>query len=349
MRSAGWPIFSTGGLAVRLPAIARALVAGAWALAALAGDVRGQEVVLAPTDAQACLSPAEAKRERPVYPAEELRLKDGHTVHAEFVFDAPDSRPAVEILDGNSVGPYENAVRDYARQLRVPCMKPGAAPVHLRQDFVFEPNDGRKVVWTAATDAADAHRRELLKCGTWPKGRDGYIRYPTSALQERLQGIVVVKLRFVDPAAAPELTIIDDAGSGAFVNALRPYVEQMRVPCLQQEPVEFHMFFKFQIPGRGESKLVLKDLDLQTYLGIVSSAPPAYFDTSTMGCPFDVRLKFRQPFEPNGIAELEQDVPARHAFLDWLAALKLDIEPARAKQLFGQVSTIHVPCVKLDI
>ena len=333
----------------RLATLLRAFVASAWGWAALAGAACAQEVTLAPSEAQACLAPAEAQRERPVYPAEELRLKDGHTVHAELVFDTPDGRPSVEFLDGNHVQPYEDAVRDYARQLRVPCLEPGAAPVHLRQEFVFEPNDGRKVAWTAATDVADARRRELLKCGTWPKGRDGYIRYPTTALQEKLQGIVVVKLRFVDAAAPPELAVIDDAGSGAFVNALRPYVEQMRVPCLQQEPVEFHMFFKFQIPGRGETKLVLKDLDLQTYLGVVASTPPAYFDTHTMGCPFDVRLKFRQPFEPNGIAELEQDVPARHAFLDWLASLKLDVEPAKAKQLFGQVSTIHVPCVKLDI
>lgn len=322
-------------------------VAGAaclWALGAQA-----QEVLLAPSDVQACLAPAEAQRERPVYPAEELRLKDGHTVHAEFVFDGPDSRPSVEILDGNHVEHYEAAVREYARQLRVPCMRPGAAPVRLRQDFVFEPNDGRKVVWSAATDVADEHRRDLLKCGTWPKGRDGYIRYPATAMRDHRQGIVVVKLRFVDPAAPPELSVLDDAGSGAFIKALRPYVEQMRVPCLQHEPVEFHMFFKFQLADLGEKKLVLKDLDLQTYLGVVSSVPPAYFDTNTMDCPFDVRLKFRQPFEPNGIAELEQDVPARHAFLDWLAALKLDVEPAKAKQLFGQVSTIHVPCVKLDI
>ena len=307
------------------------------------------EVLLPPSDAQACLSPAEGDRVRPVYPAEELRLKDHTTVHADLVFDAPDHRPTVEFLDGNHVGAFEESVRDYARQLRVPCMKPGAAPVRLHQDFVFEPNDGRKVVWTAVSDQADVRRRELLKCGTWPKGRDGYIRYPTTAVQSRLQGVVVVRALFVDPAEPPEVTVIDDAGSGAFVLAVRPYLEQMRVPCLKDEPVAFHMFFNFRLDGTSATKHVLKDLDLQTYLGVASSAPSAYFDTNTMGCPFDVRLKFRQPFEPNGISELETDVPARHAFLDWLASLKVDMEPAKAKELFGQVSTIHVPCAKLDI
>lgn len=307
------------------------------------------EVLLAPSEAQGCLFPAEGDRVRPVYPAEELRLKDHTTVHADLVFEGPDRRPDVEILDGNHEDAFEDSVRAYAKQLRVPCMKPGAAPVRLHQDFVFEPNDGRKVVWSAVSDQADVRRRQVLKCGTWPKGREGYIRYPTTAMQSRLQGIVVVRALFTDPALPPEVSVIDDAGSGAFVAAVRPYIDKMRIPCLQDEPVAFHMFFNFRLDGVAATKRVLKDLDLQTYLGVVSSAPSAYFDTNTMACPFDVRLRFRQPFELNGIDELEADVPARHAFLDWLAGLKLDIEPAKAKELFGQVSTIHVPCVKLDI
>ena len=322
----------------------------ALALGAAASLAQAQpEVRLAPSAEQACLAPAEDVRARPVYPERELRLKDGTTVRVELEFDGPDERPSVHFLDGNHVAAFEDAVREYARQLRVPCMKAGAAPVKLRQDLVFEPNDGRKVVWSAATDEADTQRRKLLACGTWPQGRDGHIDYPATALRERLQGLVVVRLRFVAPDAPPQLEVVDDAGSSAFIAAVRPYVEQMRVPCLQDEPVDFHMFFHFWMDTVASRKRVLKDLDLVTYLGVVSPVRGVYFDTNTMHCPFDVRLKFRQPFEPNGISELESDDPSRHVFLEWLGGLKLDIDAHRAKDLFGQTSTLHVPCVKLDL
>jgi hypothetical protein len=342
-------------LAVNVAAIARrcrdalCLVAGLAAASFSAGALAQPEVRLAPTEAQSCLFPAEADRVRPVYPEGELRMKTSYTAHAELVFDGPDARPSVEFTNGNSMPAFEDAVRDYARQLRVPCMKPGAPPVRLRQDFAFEPNDGRKVAWTAVGDEADVHRRELLKCSVSPKGEGSRIRYPSSALSRGLQGIVVTRLRFDAADAPPALEVVDDASSGAFVQAIRPFVEQMRVPCLQHESVEVYAFFDFRIDNVASTRLVLKDFDLKTYLGVVKPAGGVYFDTQTMHCPFDVRLTFRQPFEPNTIAELEADDPSRHAFLDWLASLQLNIDARRAKDLHGQSSTLHVPCVKLDL
>ena len=318
-----------------------------WALAGVSWA--GPEATLAPSTAAACMTPALADRGRPEYPEEPLRLKERSTVEIELVFEAPGEAPEVKFLNRNHRDVFERPIKDYARTLRVPCMAAGAPPVRLRQEFVFEPNDGRKVVYTAISDAEEGQRRKLLECAVWPKGEAAAVEYPPGDLRALRQGIVVVRARFVDPGRAPELEVLDNGGSRYFVEAVRPYLAQMRMPCLEGDPLDLHMFFRFMIDGASGTRQVLKDLSLREYLGMGEVTRGVYFDTTMMACPFDVRLKFRQPFEPNGISELEAAVPARHAFLDWLASVKLKIDPKLAKELFSQESTVHVPCTRIDL
>jgi len=160
----------------------------------------------------------------------------------------------------------------------------------------------------------------------------------------------VTRLRFVDDLQPPTLQVLFDGGDKRFVAAIAEYVAALRLPCLHDGPFEMLLFFDFKFEGEGK-KYVLKDLDLSGFLGAVKPIPTgsAYFDTTTMKCPFDVRLTFKQPFAPNRVDELEDDVPARHAFIDWLASLEINVGDKPVTDLIGQPMNIHVPCATIDL
>ena len=333
---------STNRLAARLLGAAACLLA-----AGAAHAQAGSELSSSP--ALRCLTPASDDRVKPVYPPRLYEAKIGGSVEVELEFTAPDRRPKVRI-EGRPRDEFGDAIEDYAKQLRVPCMSAGGEPVHLRQTFDFIPNDGRKVVWTTPTDTADAARKELLKCTVKPPA--GVLRYPRDMVRQGRDGTVLTRVHFFDPKAAPTFEVLYDGGDRSFAEAVPDYIEQLRLPCMGSAPVDEDYQFVFRIEGGGSYKRrVLKDLPLQTFLGAIKPIKPdsIYFDTNTMKCPFDVRLRSRQPLEVNKVEELEEDVPGRHAFLDWLAERELNLDRNAAGEVYGQSMVVHVPCVKIDL
>lgn len=297
--------------------------------------------------AERCLSPAAADRVKPEYPAAMLEINRGERIHARFTFAGPDSAPSVELSD--ALRDFKSAILQYARQLRVPCMGVGDAPVTLLQDFDFVPNDGRKVALTLPLDASAGSSKSA--CGVHLTGQGiPAIRYPEQPLKSRLEGNVVVRLHFFDPAKAPELTVLDDGGSKQFVRAVEPSVEALRMTCLGKDPVDLQVFYTFVIDGSA-NRVVLRDQTLVQFLGGVKpiGSGSVYFDTKLMKCPFDVRLTFRQPWNRNRIDELEEDVESRHAFLNWLSTLELDLRARDANRVLGQSMLIQVPCIVLNL
>lgn len=339
----------TAGGARDFASARRWLCAAVAALGMLATGARAQEAELASSSAQRCLSPAVDDRVKPVYPSKLYDMKVGETVEAEFTFTGPDSRPRVH-FDLPPRPEFADAIEEYAKQLRVPCMGAQESFVHLRQSFVFTPNDGRKVAWTTPIDTADAARQEQMKCLVKPSPE--LIRYPSAMMRVAREGTVLARVRFTDPAAPPAIDVLYDGGDRSFAEAISDYVARLRLPCLAGAPLEEDYSFIFRIDGGGNLKRhVLKDQTLQNFLGVVKpvKAGSAFFDTGTMKCPFDVRLKFRQPVESNKIEELEEDVPARHAFLDWLGEREVNLERKLAGELYGQTMTIHIPCARIDL
>ena len=337
-----------------MTALRSALLASAAALGAVLGPAgtahADPSIELAASPAQRCLFPAADERVKPVYPPKLYEARLGDSVTATFEFSGPDGAPGVD-FDGEPRLEFREAIADYARQLRVPCMDARGGHVKLKQAFDFVPNDGRKVVWTRPYEEADRHRQELMRCIVKPDASE--VHYPQEMVRQGRDAMVVARLSYFDPQQPPKYDILNDGGSHLFANAVARYVDGLRMPCLTGGPVEAIINFNFAIEG-GDGSLqrrVLKDLPLPTFLAVAKPVPPnsVFFDTNGMKCPFDVRLTFLQPYRPNRVDELEEDVPARHAFLDWLGEREFNLEPKAAAKLYGQQMTLHVPCVKIDL
>ena len=327
----------------------RGLVAALLAIAALGSATQAEaqaRMTLGASPAERCLFPAVADRAKPAYPAELLRLKQGASFEAEFVFAGPGTAPDVRFPTDPDVE-YRDAVVAYAKQLRLPCMDKAGAPVTLKQGFDFVPNDGRKVAWTTPAEPLDSQRREQLKCIV--SDAEARPEYPLDMVRAGRQGTVVARIRFVASDRPPEVEILDNGGGHHFGDNVVRMAATMRMPCLRDAPVEMMMHYRFIIDGA--SRPVLGDLDLKSFLATVKPVAPgsAFFDTRTMKCPFDVRLTWQQPYEPNLVAELEEDVPARHAFLDWMAQREFNIAARSSNLLLGQQMTVHIPCATIDL
>lgn len=329
-------------------------MAGWWTLSACVtaqADTGPPEIRLRDLDTMYCLTPSPEELRKVEYPAEVLERKQGGTVTVEFVFRSATEAPAVRVIEPQPHNPalpgstrLENAVRDHLSQFRMPCMKPGDDPIALRQEFVFTPNDGRKVMYTRPIQGPgqptydcilhlDGGRRE---------------RYPKRAMHEGQEGRIVAQLTFVNRDEAPQVELFDST----FSLDLRRYVlrdaKKLRMPCMGQTPLRLFLAYEFAIEdGR---RTLLRDLSLvQLLRGAAKYPEPAYFDFNSMGCPFDVILTYRQPLARSWAYEVESSVPARLPFLNWLEQVQLKLTQHESIAIFGDTVTISVPCGSLDL
>ena len=325
-------------------------VAAAFGLLGFAGTALADPTSeLASSAAQRCLFPAADDRVKPPYPQELYDAKIGASIAAEFEFSGPATAPSVR-LEGQPRREFERVIMDYAEPLRVPCMGAADKPVKLRQTFDFVPNDGRKVAWSTPTDAANAAREALLKCVVRPDPEE--IRYPGTLLSGWHEGTLKARVRYFSPDKPPTWEILFDGGARAFVYAVQPYLEMLRMPCVGAEAVEEDISIHFRYEPDGVLRQrVLKDLPLASFLSVVKPIKPGsvFFDTNTMQCPFDVRMTFKQPFEPNTLQELDEDVPSRHTFLDWLGQREINLDKQHSGQFLDQQMVVHIPCATIDL
>lgn len=313
-------------------------------LLAAAAPAWASEVSLAPSEGLRCMTPPEADRRAIKYPEVALPRKEGGSVQAEMTFEDAASPPSIKIINK----PYQAlalAVIEHLQGFRVPCVQPGQRVV-IRQDFRFDPTDGRPVLWTNPRDTADTARQSNLACVKWPGGAPGY---PAQAIRNNEQGVVVMRLKFVDPDKPPAITVLDETPGYALIRAATDFISNSRVPCLSAEPVEMQVEFRFRFSD-GD-RITLRDMSLRTFLGALKGIGSAqvYFDFNEMKCPFDLRLRMRQPIGDNRIGEVGESVPERAFFLDWLARQRLDLKPSDANRLIGDQATISVPCGSLNL
>lgn len=272
----------------------------------------------------------------------------GGRVEIELSFVAPDAPPHVRLLDwqGKEGGAFEQAVRSHVQGFRVPCMEPDDAPLKLRQQFDFKPDDGRVVYWTQPSDPLAQERQRQLACVTMPDRR-------TMAEALAMAGgadsaVAVMRLRFTAADEAPKITVLEGGGSPSRVRSSQKLLRSLRMPCLAGQPVEGIWVLNFITSDQFS---VLRDMGLSTFLRGVDNLEerPVNFDLDAMKCPFDVRLTLMQPYAANPIGEVGASEPLRRPLLTWFSELRLRLPPQTLSKVIGQTMTISVPCGKVTL
>jgi hypothetical protein len=329
----------------RRSAIATCMLAGSLTAGANDFEVVSEEAKIA-----ACLSPSPDRATRLEYPPQSFASKAGGTVKVEMLFVAPDQPPELTVDDDNVVRELSDAVRAHVAQFRLPCLAPGAS-LRLKQEYVFTPNDGRKVIWSQPRGAAASGTAKTCVTHLGPDARP---RWPsglrnTVGRTQSDSAAVLVQMTFTAADKPPEVVVIGRDPENLFAPSVVSWVSGYRMPCLQDRPVVTRQLFRFRMDGG--STTVLRDVPLQTFLRHTKNASrlPVYFDFTSMGCPFDVRLNYQQPHGRNIVGEIEGSNPARRPFLDWLSGLVLDLRAREENAVLGDSMTISVPCGTLDL
>jgi hypothetical protein len=327
----------------------RAAAAVQVALGALVNHAAGwaQQVDLLPSAALSCLAPAAEVRGVPEYPFTPWKAGKGGSVKVELVFTTPTGRP--EVLVQAHEGPDEllDAVREHVRAFRVPCLSAIDAPARLVFNFVFKPDDDRRVVWSRSADADETARRQMLACMRHPSGAKGP-SYPRRALSSDVQGRVLIRLRFTAPDQPPQVETFARPSAKWLSSASQHWVSDMRMPCHTGGPIDATLTFVYLIGG---AQYGFKPLDLLQLLRLTRgiNAATLKIDTTRMGCPFDLRLDYRQPLLPNRVGEAEPVNPERQPLIDWMKTVELQLSERDLDAVFADTTTVTVPCLKLDL
>lgn len=312
----------------------------------LAGSAAwAQTVTLEPSVVARCLTAPAGSSGLPTYPFVQYKSNEPGRVRVALDFSAPDERPTVTVLssDGDSV--FVDAVKQHARSLRLPCL-PASSTVRLLQEFVFQ-TDQRAVFSGRPVDAADAERRKMLECMTHSSGTRAP-NYPHWAREENVQGRVLVSLTFSAPDRAPVAKVDARPSARRLARTIEYWVKDLRLPCHTGGPVQAKVVYMFVFEGEayGFKGLTLQEL-MSRAKGIEKQR--LQLDTTTMGCPFDLKFTYFQPSMDNSVGSLGNFDPARRPLLDWLAGVELDLPRASLDSVFADTADVAVPCIKINL
>lgn len=312
-----------------------------------ASCAQAQQFDVAVSDAARCLTVKPGAAELPVFPPMQLNRQQGGAVKVQLEFREPDTEPRVTVQQSTGDEAFVQAVREHARDLRVPCLAAGAAPARLVREYVF-PADSRPALATRAEDATAPEHREALKCVKHSTGRKSP-DYPADALRGGLQGRVVAELRFDAPDRPPVATVHARPSAALFADEVLAWVTRLRMPCHPGGSVKGDWVFTFMLEGQGAYGFT--EVTFRSLLGSTKGIrqQTLAFDTTTMGCPFDVRFTFRRPFTHNQVSELGNSDPARRPLLEWLETVDLELPRKSLDSVYGDTALITVPCLRLNL
>jgi hypothetical protein len=310
----------------------------------------GVQATLVPSAAVACLQPAAAQRGVPEFPFEAWKGGERGEVVVRLEFGGPDRPPRVRVLKQDGPDDFAFAVKSHVASWRVPCL-PAGERATLDQAFRFD-SSLRQARLSAPVDAADATRRAAMKCLSHVSG-DLSFDYPQKALNEGVQGQVLAALKFTSPDQPPEVRLV---AARPAAETLRLAVERqapgLRMPCLTGEHVETVLTYQFFFENAGRTtRAGLKPLTLQQLLPVVRGirAATLQLDTRSMDCPFDVSWQYRKPNFDNEVSEKGATLAAREPMLKWLKGIELELPASALDAVYGDTTTITVPCVQVDL
>jgi hypothetical protein len=324
---------------------ARALLVALLAVGGL--PAAAQPVTLEPSAVSRCLSPARAERGEPEYPFAAWKENRGAHLKVELTFHAPDRAPEIKILEDAQDPAFADEIRSYAKRLRVPCLTAAETPARLIQDYVFQPEE-RFVRQGLPADPRDLERLNMIGCITHVRGARGP-DYPRDVRQAGVQGRLYVRMLFTAPNAPPQVTVFGRPETGPLVDSLESWAQGYRMPCHQGGVVSSGKIFIYRF--EGDEPYGFKPLRLQQFMGSVRNVAlqRLNFDTTRMGCPFDLQLTYGQPLLPNTVREAGPPNPARAPLIEWLRGAELDLPSRSLAAVFLDSTVITVPCLKIDL
>jgi hypothetical protein len=314
--------------------------------AGFANPAQAQTAELQPSDALKCLQHIKGPGQQPVYPELEFNANIGARVQVEMEFARPDRAPEVTILLQQASPPFVDAVHEHVRGLRVPCLAETGGSARIKQDFDFVA-DRRQVHWSTPEDSDAALRGSLWRCVLHPSGNRGP-EYPLWALRQEVQGRVLARARFTDGTSAPTVEVFARPYANGLAETIRDWTKDLRLPCHSGGPLTFTITYQFLME---DSRYGFKELTFREFLANVKGIRQQVLqlDTTTMGCPFDVRLNYRQPLLPNRVGTVGPEHSARRPLLEWLAKSELDVRRSGADSIFAADAKLTVPCMKIDL
>jgi hypothetical protein len=323
-------------------------VCASLVVATLALPAAAQTVALERSAAADCLTVLPGGQVQPEFPFEEYKTGVRGAVNVLLTFAGPDRAPEVTVRESTGEDAFVRAVRRHARDLRVPCMKPGDPVVGLTRDYVFVP-DTRQVFTGGPEDADQRAQRELLACvvhqtpGSQPE-------FPAAARRQGVQGRVVALVNFTSADGPPELKVEQRPKAQLLRKPVERWLEGLRMPCHAGGRVagSWSFLYRFENEIFGFRDLNLRQLISNTR-GIRERT--LLLDTHGMGCPFDVRFTYRQPnlrnlahVIPNDRARAEQ-----RPLLEWLESIELALPDATLDAVWGDTVVFTIPCVLIDL
>jgi hypothetical protein len=321
--------------------------AGVWLLLLAAAAASAQQVDLPISAVSRCLTVREGGAEAPGYPL--AAFKDGRrgAVQVLLEFERADAAPRLTVQENIGGDDFVDAVRQHARDLRLPCLQPGEAPARLLRDYQFRPDD-RRVHWFRTDDADAAARRQALKC---VRHVDGEARpeYSRAARRAELQGRVVAELRFDSADKPPQQVVHARRSADELARSAERWLDGLRMPCHTGGVSRSDWTFEFRLEGEGSYGF--RELPFATLVGstLGIERQRLQFDTTTMGCPFEIDFRFRQPHLRNLVGEVGERHPARRPLLEWLETIELRLGRNALDSVYGDSARIAVPCIRINL
>ncbi len=331
---------------LRLLAVSLAVSLAVPLAALLVGAAAAQTAELQPSAAKQCLRHVGGEGQQPEYPIAAYNAGTAGRVQVAFDFSSPDRPPEVTVLLQQGGERFVDAVKQHARGLRVPCLDAGAAPVRLQMDFVFEPGT-QQVLSSEAQDPEQQRRAAMLGCVVHAKGFR-VPEYPRWARREEVQGRVLVRARYSSATEPPQLEVFARPYASRLAREVQDWMQDTRLPCHTGAPISGVWHYVYIL---GDDRYGFNGVSFQQFLARVKGIreQTLQVDTNTMGCPFDVKLNYRQPYMTNSVHVIGDANPARRPLLAWMVASELDLPGRTLDAIWGDTARITVPCLKIDL
>lgn len=310
---------------------------------AAAGLAQAQTDITPPSPAHA-LACLQTPKQALQYPARHGLDHTRGFMRLRLHFWKPDAEPRVEVLANTAREDMQDLVYRHVGEYRLPCLQPQDGTVSAVQEFRFDNSmlDEAPVPEDAAPVAA--------LCIVMPRRDPDRLDTLTREMHH-----VMAEATFAgDGMQPPDVRLVYSSGNKRLEAAVIERVQAYRMPCRtgQEKPQTMEQRFTFVPYGHRQTVLKRETFPLAEFLGFMQGAQQlqAYFDFSTMNCPFKLHFTNFGPARPNRVREVGAHDPNRTVFMKWLGERQIAFASERqANELFGTNLQVDVPCGKLDL